>query len=340
MTSDIITPFPPPPGMYRFQVGNAHEAVATIRQRLGDTAQVTSVRPLPRSGWQRWWGAPRFEVIAELPPPAPISEEVRGEVTTTREIATANLAQILRRAGFSESLMGRLESRPGWRKLAAAPLHRGLAEVSAEFARAGARPVPPLPARVAFLGAPGAGRTTALCKWLAREVLERGCRGAVWRVEFDRPNPTQHLDVFCEALGVTAEHYVPGISAAEDYAYVLADVPALPLRAGREDGKLRAFLADEGFTGRILVLNAAYAGEILRASLARARDWNVTHVVFTHLDEVLRWGQLAEFVLDADIPTLFLGLGPALTGEIELEAATVIGRRAFTFLHQKREDAA
>ena len=59
----------------------------------------------------------------------------------------------------------------------------------------------------AFLGAPGVGRTTALCKWLSAEVFRRARLGHVVTAEFDRPNNPGPLPVFCEALGVPVAHY-------------------------------------------------------------------------------------------------------------------------------------
>lgn len=343
-------PFPPPPGTYRFNVGGAAEAVATIRERLGETARVVSVQPLARGGVMRLFTKPRYEVVAELPEaaPPPAAAQVlawaregagtsvgAGDTPAAVPETSASIERLLLRAGFSETLLGRLAARPTWRSLATGPVHRALAEVAREFDLVAARPVPPPHARTAFIGQAGVGRTTALCKWLSHLVLDQGRSGAVWRVEFDRPNPTQQLDVFCEALGVVAEHYLPEVSThAETDGFLLADVPALPAYTARESQALKSFLDRERFVGRVLVLNAAYAPDVLRAALARGREWGATHLVFTHLDEVVRWGHLAEFLLDAAVPTLFLGVGPALCGEIETAAAATVGRRAFQCLHR------
>lgn len=342
-----VTSFPPPPGSYRFNVGSAAEAVATIRERLGETARVVSVQPLAQAGVMRLFTKPRYEVVAELPETAPPPAAAAQVLAWAREgtgpapgLATpaetpASVERLLLRAGFSETLLGRLAARPAWRTVATGPVHRALAEVAREFDLVAARPVPPLPGRTAFIGQAGVGRTTALCKWLSHQVLDHGRAGAVWRVEFDRPNPTQQLDVFCEALGVVAEHYLPEVSTHfETDGFLLADVPALPAYSARESHTLKIFLDRERFTGRVLVLNAAYAPDVLRAALARGREWGATHLVFTHLDEVVRWGHLAEFLLDAPVPTLFLGVGPALCGELETAAAAAVGRRAFQCLHR------
>lgn len=314
------------PGTYRFEVGSAAEAVATIRGRLGPDARVLSVNGKSRRGLGRLFGAPRFEVIAELPEPvapAPVVEESRA-ASSLPLVQGARLPHVLRKAGFPERLIGRLEMSPGWSRALSRPLHEALADLSRDL-RAAARPVRPLPDRVAFLGSAGVGRTTALCKWLSHEVFTRNRMGRVWRIEFDRPNPAPALDVFGEALGVGVDHYAPGLAAtsAAPGEFVLADLPALPAAGSREAGELSRFLDREKFTGRVLVLNAAYDADALRAAYARGRDFGATHLVCTHLDETPRWGRLWEFLIEGELSPLFLSTGPGLTGELDSD---VLGR--------------
>ncbi len=315
------------PGTYRFEVGSAAEAVATIRSRLGAEARVLSVNGKSRRGLGRLFGAPRFEVVAELPEPvvAPTAvEPAAAPLSSLPLIQGARLPHVLRKAGFPERLIGRLEMSPGWSRALARPLHEALADLSRDL-RAAARPARPLPDRVAFLGASGVGRTTALCKWLSREVFTNNRMGRVWRVEFDRPNPAPALDVFGEALGIRVDHYAPGETAtpAAPGEFVLADLPGLPAAGSREAGALSRFLEREQITGRVLVLNAAYDADALRAAYARGRDFGATHLVCTHLDETPRCGRLWEFLIEGELSPLFLSTGPGLTGELETD---VLGR--------------
>jgi len=310
----------PAPGTYRFEVGSAIEAVEVIRARLGEEARVLSVSSKPRRGLSRLWGAPRFEVVAELPPPAPAPREPDPEPAAERLspalVDGSRLPALLRRAGFPERLLGRLEMSPGWTRALSRPLHEALADLHRDL-RAAARPPRPLPRRVAFFGSAGVGRTTALCKRLAHEVVGRGASGRVWRVEFGRPNPAPMLDVFGEALGVPVEHYAPGFGApGSGDGFLFADLPAFAPRGTAEDAAMARFLDAEAFEGRVLVLNAAYEPDALRAAYARGLDHGATHLVCTHLDETPRWGRLWEFLLEGELSPLFLGTGPGLTGEM------------------------
>jgi flagellar biosynthesis protein FlhF len=274
---------------------------------------------------------------AVLPPPASARTAPSKTATTTG----ARLPELLRRAGFSEASLGRLQTSETFTAALELPLHRALAEMGGSLRQAAAKRLArPLPARTAFLGTPGVGRTTALCKWLAREIFSKGRGGRVVKVEFDRPNPAEGLAVFCEALGLSLEHYaapleptaaatptVPTLSELAPGTFLYADVPGLSLRAPNGNTALARFLDREKFLGRVLVLNAAYDLPMLRRAYAAGRDLGATHLVFTHLDELEHWGKLWDFLFEGDLTPLFLGTGASLTGDCEENAFDAILRR-------------
>lgn len=338
---------------YRFVVATAEEAARVIREQLGENARVLSVRSVERSGIRGLFSAPRLEVIAQLPAPepAPAAPEpespaavVRSELAPTAENVPAghvrtprstvrpprtHLTELLRRSGFSESLLARLQHSPEWNGLAALPLHRALVETGHHLRTlAGSRTADPQPlARAAFLGTPGSGRTTALCKWLAADVFRRARLGHVVTAEFDRPNSLGPLPVFCEALGVPLAHFPASTQPATPGGFVYFDLPGLSLRQPAENAPIRAFLDAERIEQRVLVLNAAYDHALLRAGYAVGRDMGATHVVFTHLDEVAQWGRLWDFLVEGELEPLFLTTGPSLTGDLEADVADAVARR-------------
>ena len=316
-------------GTFRLVVRSAEEAVRTIRTQLGEHARVVSVQTLPQSGWSRLLGSPKFEVIAEVPSPAvetPVAPLPIATAGAARRAYGARepepsdrLPGVLRRAGFSEQFVGRLAASTGRPDGRERPLHEALVELGRDLRETlAAIPARPLPARVAFLGAAGVGRTTALCKWMSHQVFEAGRTGMVWKVEFDRPNPTAALDVFCEALGVPAMHYTPDLPDPTE-GFLLADLPALSRRGGEANRTIKQFLDRERFTGRVLVLNAAYDIEALQAACAAGLELGATHLVLTHLDEVARWGRLWDFLLQGQLTPLFLSTGPGLAGDLETD---------------------
>lgn len=358
-----------PGATYKLVVRSAEEAVQTIRQRFGDKAKVLSVRQLPGQGLSGLLGRPKLEVIAQIPDdsetPALTRSEVPGPVagsTLTSErlpeapslpaaapidprgrlgaprrpdvdpVATPRLPELLRRSGFSESLVGRLQTSPEFDAAGAKPLHHALADFGQALRSAAqARPSRPLTSRVAFLGSPGSGRTTALSKWLAREVFANGRTGRVIKAEFDRPNPGEGLAVFCEALGLSLEHYAPGEAAtlgdstADQFLYV--DLPGLVLGDRTRNAAIDRFLREERIESRVLVLNAVYDAATLRSAYTTGRELGATHLVFTHLDELGHWGKLWDFLIDGELSPLFLATGPSLTGDLEENAVNAVLRK-------------
>ncbi len=331
------------PGAYKFTVKSAAEAVTLIREQLGPSARVLSVRSVEATGFKKFFTGPRLEVIAQVDAPTadmtalnaisldpalpPTVPERPGTPSRTSPTPPA-LASLLRRSGLPETALARLQSGSKWAELNTLPLHRALAETS-RLLRAGGgtrQPRPPL-SRAAFLGAPGVGRTTALCKWLAIEVFRRARFGHVVSVEFDRPNALGPLPVFSEALGVPLAHFPCETRPAVPGGFVYFDLPGLSTRSPDDNSGLAEFLDREQIQERVLVLNAAYDRASLRDAYAAGRDLGATHLVFTHLDEVPQWGKLWDYLFDANLEPLFFATGPSLTGDCEEDATAALARR-------------
>ena len=59
------------PGAYKFTVKSAAEAVTLIREQLGPSARVLSVRSVEATGLKKLFTGPRLEVIAQVDAPTP-----------------------------------------------------------------------------------------------------------------------------------------------------------------------------------------------------------------------------------------------------------------------------
>ena len=335
---NLLAPDSPPAAgvCYRFVVESAEQAATLIRERLGEHARVLSVRSVAGRGWRRLISSPRLEVIAQLDMPAePAAPALRVEITDREPAGPAtagvrrvkpdnfrSLPELLRHSGFSEQVVRRLETAPDWAELCAAPLHRAFVEVGRRLcAQSEQRTARPPLSRAAFLGAPGVGRSTALCKWLSAEVFRHARIGHVVTAEFDRPNPAGPLPVFCEALGVPVAHYPASTQPAIPGGFVYFDLPGLSLRQPEDNASIAAFLAQEQIEERVLVVNAAYEHTALRRAFAAGRELAATHVIFTHLDETPQWARLWDYLLESELEPLFLSTGPSLTGDYEAAAA-------------------
>ena len=345
---------PTTPGTcFKFTVGSADEAARLIREQLGDSARVLSVRTLPSTGLLSLFSPPKLEVIAQIAAPEAGPSEVAADAEAAATSAAQSdavllrpatgsgsrrtrvdfrtppsLTDLLRRSGFSEKLLLRLFESPAWLSLHELPLHRALVETGRHLCAQAAshRDAVPL-TRAAFIGTAGVGRTTALCKWLSTEVFRRARLGHVVTAEFDRPNSAGPLPVFCEALGVPLAHFPASTEPATPGGFVYFDLPGLSLRHPADNAPVAEFLEREKIEQRVLVLNAAYDHAALRAAYAAGRDLGATHVVFTHLDEVGQWGRLWDYLLDGELQPLFLATGPSLTGDLAEDALDAVARR-------------
>lgn len=342
------------PGTYKFTVKSIEQAVSLIREKLGPSARVLSVRSIEPSGLTKLFSSPKLEVIAQIDAPAAESlaahrtplTAVSSEPALPEDPAPApapvaaprnrlsqlppnlGLSGLLRRSGITETALNRLQAGANWNELNTLPLHRALAETSRLLrTQVESRPTRAPLSRAAFLGAPGVGRTTALCKWLAQEVIRRARLGHVVSVEFDRPNSLGPLPVFAEAMGVPLAHFPCETEAAVPNGFVYFDLPGLSPRRPQDNAALAGFLDRERINERVLVLNAAYDRASLRDAYTAGRDLGATHLVFTHLDEVPQWGKLWDYLFDEALEPLFLGTGPSLTGDCEEDVPGAIVRR-------------
>ena len=250
-------------------------------------------------------------------------------VTASRTAPVQRLEPLLRRSGLSDSLIARLQASAGWPLDGEKPLHQGLTAVAGQIRQLSAGTVArPLPARAAFMGLPGMGCTTALCKWLSSEVFVHGRRGTVASIEFDRPKGAEDLAVFSELLGVEFVRQTPP-PAPDNSAFCYIDVPALSLTRTEENARLRAYLDENRIPGRVLVVSGLLDSAVLRQACAAGLDAGCTHLIFTQLDELPQWGKLWDFLIDAPLAPLMATLGPSLSGECETDVAGAVLRRTF-----------
>jgi flagellar biosynthesis protein FlhF len=326
MTSSA--PKSPAPGTYRFIVRSVNEALSVLKAQLGPEARVLSVRPVRQNFIKRIFGGAKLEVIAELAAPESVLEPVMappvpGVLNSTYAAGLArgsrpvDLRAALRTAGFSESLLWRVETERRWSISGDKPLGDALADFVHELRQlVGAFPVVPLSRRVVFISSSQADKSLALGQWLTWEVFQQGTKCRVRHVEFSRPNPCLELEVFCDAVGVGLTHHTPNLRVSDEGARVYWDVPCFGAAAGDEMPLLADLLEQQAIETRVLVLNAAYETESLRVGLKSGRALRATHVVLTHLDEAKDVGKLWEILLEGEMRPLFFSHDGNLLGPI------------------------
>jgi flagellar biosynthesis protein FlhF len=180
-----------------------------------------------------------------------------------------------------------------------------------------------------FIGAPGSGKTTALCKWLAQTVLVENRTAAVWRLDGHVANMAESLSVFGEILGVPVERSAPANGEVPEADVLFVDWPGVNPGDAAALKQLAQRLREWPEPQVHLVLNAAYELPHWLAQLRAFAALGISDVIATHLDEESRWGKLWNLVLGTNCTVRFLSAGQNIPGEFVPASAERILARQF-----------
>ncbi|MDX1952332.1 MAG: hypothetical protein SFY81_09105 [Verrucomicrobiota bacterium] len=348
--------------VHTFIAESAAEAVAQIRDQLGPQAVVLNVRQVPQEGLQRIWKKPRIEVLATVPETEPESEseevsqlallreelkEIRQRIPT-QQIPPSPMTSILAvaeqgRGDYGEWKIGAVLEQTGLlplhaqRVLERAQELQGHSEAPAlqqqfelvrkaliSFWPEGQNTIKPIQI---FIGPPGSGKTTALCKRLAQIVLLEGGMPQVYRLDTHISNTAESLSVYCEILNVPIERFLPG--TISDSSTALIDVPGISPMDSSAMEQLRQVIEQVPGAQVHLTLNSAYELPHLLKQVKAFAQLPVSDLVFTHLDEELRWGKLWNFVLGTKYLPHYLSAGQNIPGDLQIASASKIVSRQF-----------
>ncbi|MDR3378668.1 MAG: hypothetical protein P4M10_08290 [Verrucomicrobiae bacterium] len=315
-----------------FTADNANEAVRLVQENLGPEAIIVSVRQLPGNGFARLLHRTgHIEVLAGVPdkarhvvPPGtdaytPYGDTERGEpaLPPPRPIHRWRSIAWLESLGLLPEYADRLElklrtdhgTKPPEMPIAEWTLVR---DTLAAYWRPPRREVGTGLPHV-FIGPPGSGKTTALCKWLTAAVLRGEHRARVWRLDGEMANTSEFLSLHCEMVGVPVERFWEGAEVSEDLLFV--DVPGVECHSASGIKMLREVLASLPTPHIHLVLNAANETLLLFEQLNWFAQLMPEDLIFTHLDEERRRVKLWNFVLGTNCSLGWLGGGQKIPGE-------------------------
>lgn len=180
-----------------------------------------------------------------------------------------------------------------------------------------------------FIGAPGAGKTTALCKWLAQVALVEGRSTAVWRLDGVVANTAESLSVFGEILGVTVERFAPVNGELPEADVLFVDLPGVNHSDANALAQLAQRIATLPDAQVHLVVNGAYETSLLLAQVRAFSKLPITDLIVTHLDEESRWGKVWNLALGTNCPVRHLSSGQNIPGDFIAATAEQLFSRQF-----------
>ncbi len=350
---------------FRLVVRSAEEAVRVIRDRLGESAKVISVRQVGGEGLKRFISSPKLEVIAEVPAsPDPtalttdsLTEEHKnaasGEEPPVREKKNLSLPEIvgrspnnsseeedskvkndkislLKKAGFDEGLLSEITSWSNWQGVRDESLADALKEITVGLSqRFQSVPSKPTSDRIALIGSPGVGKTTTLCKFLAHEVFMNKKIPHVLKIENGVPNPDDALRIFCEVIGVTLYREPEKIPPVDRHHPLFVDFPGLALNQIEDWINTKNSLDDLGIDTRVLVVNGAYDKTILSKNVRNAEHLGATHLAITHFDELSNSTKLWPLIMHGNLSPLCICNGQNITGDFTNNVLNQLISRTF-----------
>jgi flagellar biosynthesis protein FlhF len=180
-----------------------------------------------------------------------------------------------------------------------------------------------------FIGPPGSGKTTCLCKWLAKAALLENRRARVWRLDCAGPNAAESLSVYAEILGVPVERFRPDNFTLDPSELLFIDLPGMNWR---EAGAIETLVKEMGDlpAGHVhLVLNAAYEVPVMLQQVRAYSKCMIFDLILTHLDEEPRWGKLWNLILGTNYSIGWLSAGQNIPGDFHPATAQLLFDRQF-----------
>jgi flagellar biosynthesis protein FlhF len=182
----------------------------------------------------------------------------------------------------------------------------------------------------AFVGPPGAGKTTTLIKLAIRECLAQRQTVRILSVDPYRVAAHEKLRSFASIIGVgfTAINSLPELLAAVEEArnksVVLVDTPGYS--PAEMDGAKEIANCFSRLTNRQvhLVLPASMKRADLMRSIRAYAVFDPDYLLFTKLDETESQGAILSAVLEAGKPLSFFGNGQDIPEDIEPAQARVL----------------
>ncbi len=312
-----------------FEATDAATALTRVHAELGPEAVVVNVRRLPPSGLERLWKRHgNIEVTACVPDPAEPPEQESAPRPLTpgdkndpppkgrwRSIQWLESKGLL--AEFASQLDEKVRILHGDRPPETLEKEWNCVtdlvvchwRTPPKWSMPDARPH-------VLVGPPGAGKSTALCKWMVQSILVQEKTVQIWRLDGATANASEILQLHCESLGVPTFRFWHTPDLQTDL--LMVDLPGVEIHDTRSLAVLQKQLQALPNPHIHLVLNAALETSILQDQYRFFKQLNPEDMIFTHLDEERQRVKLWNFVLGTECPIRFLGTGQKIPGDLQV----------------------
>lgn len=166
-----------------------------------------------------------------------------------------------------------------------------------------------------FIGPPGTGKTTIICKWLAQTVLMDNRPARVWRLDGSGPNTAESLSVYGEILGIPIERFATDPSDCNPNEMLFVDLPGVNYKDSESVHNLVSQIETLPHGYIHLVLNAAYETSLLLQQARAFATFPISNLILTHLDEEQQWSKLWNLVLGTNYSIGYLSAGQNIPGD-------------------------
>lgn len=315
----------------RILAPSINEAVNLLRARLGERARVLEVKTHYDQWWQRLFRNPQLEVIATVNPKSQQTNlEVVSDAVATPEPAESSahaveheqapprqgsFSTLMQRMGFDEASIATLYSNTALQQLESKNATHALQDLIGRIREHFSQQQPrALENKIAFIGTPGCGKTTLLCKHLSQTLLTQQLPAQILKMDHTVPNADDTLRAFCDVWGLSLMRDPIDLDHIHAEQPLYVDTPGVASDDLLGWQTMRARLDQLHVQSRVFVLNAAYDAATLKEAVELARFAKATHLAFSHFDETKTVGKLWQPMLKSHLTPLCLSCGPHLTG--------------------------
>jgi flagellar biosynthesis protein FlhF len=305
----------------RYLVNNMKEAVVLIKQDLGPDAIVISSQMVKEKGLKGWFATGKMEVTAAIEREAPaMSRHASG---SDQRLALHKMRRCLADleidAPLADFLLKDIDV-----------INNTVEEIRQELAARVASVFAPVMPRakstriMAFIGAPGVGKTTTLAKIGAIYSLFQSFNIGFITIDTYRVGAIEQMQIYGDIIGASVDvvttpaELKQAIDLNRDKDLILIDTAGRPSRRSEQLAELKDYLAHVDAADIYLVINAASKKRDMMRMLQDFKVIPYSNLIFTKIDETECPGSFINAAYATGLPIAYITTGQAVPDDIEV----------------------